>query len=53
LLRIPDRRSLRIGSETTQADVEAVPDVGGRTGIAPAASDGFSVMCASLKLAGP
>src|SRR5271157_6637437 len=32
LLRIPDRRSLRIGSETTQADVEVVPDVGGRTG---------------------
>ena len=28
LLRIPDRRSLRIGSETTKADVEVVPDVG-------------------------
>src|SRR5271165_1586838 len=27
LPRIPDRRSLRIGSETTQADVEVVPDV--------------------------
>ena len=34
LPRIPDRRSLRIGSETTQADVEVAPDVGGRTGIA-------------------
>ena len=32
LPRIPDRRSLRIGSETTQADVEAIPDVGGRRG---------------------
>jgi hypothetical protein len=30
---LPDRRSLRIGSETTQADVEAVPDVGVRTGL--------------------
>ena len=28
---LPDRRSLRIGSETTH--VEAVPDVGGRTGL--------------------
>ena len=26
LPRIPDRRSLRIGSETTQADVKAIPD---------------------------
>ena len=30
---LPDRRSIRIGSETTQADVEAVPDVDGRTGL--------------------
>ena len=34
LPRLPDRRPPRIGSETTQADVEVVPDVGGRTGIA-------------------
>jgi len=38
LPHIPDRRSLRIGSETTQADVEAVPD-----GRSPRVAARFSV----------